>query len=164
MYCTHLMQNKSQNFTCQILNVVYETQTFSLGPHKSFLFLNSDTILPSSQTLIKNENILQHCIYIVHLTCISLIYCEPETLFHRTDLKFCRAEDGKQHLQHIQKNMKSNSQFLKQETSDSSSAYKDTVIFSQTITIYLNILSVSYLTYVCMCTKVRQFRVFCTPR
>lgn len=37
-HCTHLMQNKSQNFMYQILNVIYVTQTFSLGSSKSFLF------------------------------------------------------------------------------------------------------------------------------
>lgn len=53
MHCTHLMQNNSRNFTYQILNGIYETQTVSPGPNKSFLFLNSETILPSSQPLIE---------------------------------------------------------------------------------------------------------------
>lgn len=67
-----------------------------------FELRNYSAFFPTSN---RNENVLYHCICIVHLTGVDLRYCEPKILFYQADLKFCRVEDGK-YLQHSQRNLK----------------------------------------------------------
>lgn len=99
MHGTHRVKEQSQNFTYQIFNAIYETQTLSLGLNKRFLF-QTQTIPPSSQHLIKLQCFIFPCICMVHFTCVTLLYCQSKILLHWADLKFCRVEDRTRSLQH----------------------------------------------------------------